>query len=127
VKWAIPTILLLGIGSVAQAQAQTQYTIPLWASTAPDPTTGLIPPYSDAYANWSQAGVNNIPFQGTIQGTILTVTQADSGSLGIGQTISGNGVAPGTMITDMAPDNGLTGAGDVGTYAVNIPQTVPSP
>ena len=64
-----------------------------------------------------------VTITGSISGTTLTVTvaPADGSSLLIGQGISGNGVTAGTQIT------GLIGAtGGVGTYSVNISQTVVS-
>lgn len=64
-------------------------------------------------------------FTGSISGTQLTVSTLNTGSITVGQTITGSGVASGTMITAMG-----TGAGDQinasGTYTVNISQTVAS-
>ena len=60
---------------------------------------------------------------GSISGTVLTVTAIGAGSvLGAGESVSGTGVATGTVITGQ-----LTGtAGNTGTYSVNISQTVAS-
>ena len=64
-------------------------------------------------------------FTGSITGNILTVTGINSGAIAQGQTLSGTGITPGTKITQF-----LTGAGgnvnEVGTYQVNISQTVAS-
>ena len=60
-------------------------------------------------------------FTGAIAGTTLTVTAVTSGSLVTGQTISGPGIAPGTTITSVT-----TGTGGVGTYTINVSQTVAS-
>ena len=64
-------------------------------------------------------------FTGSITGNILTVTGINSGAIAQGQTLSGTGIVPGTKITQF-----LTGAGgnvnEVGTYQVNINQTVAS-
>lgn len=64
-------------------------------------------------------------FTGSIAGNILTVTGINSGAIAQGQTLSGTGITPGTKITQF-----LTGAGgnvnEVGTYQVNINQTVAS-
>jgi len=64
-------------------------------------------------------------FTGSISGFTLTVTGITSGALAIGQTLSGTGIAAGTTIVAMN-----TGAGgninEVGTYTVNIYQTVAS-
>lgn len=51
---------------------------------------------------------------GSITGTTLTVSSVISGTLGIGQHLTGTGIAPGTTIT--------SGSGT--TWIVNIPQTV---
>lgn len=80
---------------------QTQYTIGPVASTA----------------NFIGA-----TFQGSIMGTVLTVTGLTTGAVAQGQTLSGTGIAAGTKIVEF-----ITGAGgqvnEVGTYRVNIPQT----
>lgn len=64
-------------------------------------------------------------FTGSISGNVLTVTGIASGAIAQGQTLSGTGIATGTKITQT-----LTGAGGninyVGTYQVNINQTVAS-
>ena len=62
---------------------------------------------------------------GSISGTTLTLTGISSGGVSVGQTLAGTGIAAGTTIVAM-----LTGAGgninEVGTYTVNISQTVAS-
>lgn len=62
---------------------------------------------------------------GSISGTTLTVTSLTSGSLSIGQTLSGTGITAGTTITGFN-----TGAGGQvnypGTYTVSIAQTAAS-
>jgi hypothetical protein len=60
-------------------------------------------------------------FTGSIAGTTLTVTAIGTGSLYIGQAISGAGVASGTKISGL-----LTGAGGTGTYTVDTSQSVAS-
>ena len=64
-------------------------------------------------------------FTGSIVGTTLTVTGINSGAVAQGQTLSGAGIVSGTKIVRF-----LTGAGgnvnEVGTYELNIPQTVSS-
>ena len=64
-------------------------------------------------------------FTGSISGNVLTVTGINSGAVAQGQTLSGTGIASGTKIVSFG-----TGAGgnvnEVGTYYVNIPQTVAS-
>lgn len=59
---------------------------------------------------------------GAIAGTTLTVSAVSSGSLSVGQAISGSGMTAGTRIKKQ-----LTGtAGGVGTYEVNNSQTFAS-
>src|SRR6185437_10263178 len=62
---------------------------------------------------------------GSIAGNVLTVSAVGAGSVlagGVGQTVSGAGVVPGTQIVAQ-----LTGtAGSTGTYQVNISQTAAS-
>jgi len=52
-------------------------------------------------------------------GTILNVTAVASGTLFIGQRVTGSGVTSGTLITGFG-----TGSGGVGTYTVNTSQLV---
>jgi len=58
---------------------------------------------------------------GAISGTTLTVSAVSSGTLYVGQTIQGTGVAANTMITALG-----TGTGGTGTYTVSTSQTVAS-
>lgn len=58
---------------------------------------------------------------GSIAATTLTVTAVTSGTLTIGQTLSGSGVTAGTKITGR-----LTGRGGTGTYTVSASQTAAS-
>lgn len=64
-------------------------------------------------------------FQGSISGTVLTVTSLASGAVAQGQTLKGTGIAPGTKIVEF-----ITGAGgqvnELGTYRLNISQSVAS-
>ena len=67
---------------------------------------------------------NDLPssqFTGTISDTTLTVTAFANGIIKVGQRLTGTNVVSGTMITGY-----LTGAGSLGTYAVDISQTVTS-
>lgn len=65
---------------------------------------------------------NKVPtFTGSISGTTLTVTAVASGTIGIGQAITGSGVTTGTVIVDY-----ISGTGGTGTYRVNMSQTVAS-
>ena len=58
---------------------------------------------------------------GSISGTTLNVTAVTTGTLAVGQTISGVGITLGTTITALG-----TGTGKVGTYTVSINQNVVS-
>ena len=58
---------------------------------------------------------------GAISGTTLTVSAVSSGTLYVGQTIQGTGIAANTMITALG-----TGTGGTGTYTVSTSQTVAS-
>lgn len=63
---------------------------------------------------------------GSISGTTLTVTALTSGALSVGQTVSGTGVSTGTVITSYNTGRGGNGTSALGTYNVNISQTVGS-
>ncbi|MCX6231016.1 MAG: hypothetical protein NTZ33_05685 [Bacteroidetes bacterium] len=58
---------------------------------------------------------------GSIAGTVLTVTAVTSGTIAVGQPITGTNVLGGTYITAFG-----TGVGGAGTYTINISQTVAS-
>jgi hypothetical protein len=80
---------------------------------------------------WYQTGIVQYPiassyytnaiFTGSISGTTLTVTAITVGSIAVGQNLFGNGVALNTVITALG-----SGSGGVGTYTVNLNQTVSS-
>jgi len=85
---------------------QTQYTI------GPDPST----------ANYIGASIT-----GSIVGKVLTVTNATTGAVALGQTLKGIGViGVATKIVEF-----LTGAGgnvnEAGTYRLNVDATTPAP
>lgn len=58
---------------------------------------------------------------GSISGTTLTVSAVSSGTVAVGDLVSGTGVAGGTYVTALG-----TGTGGAGTYTVNNSQTVSS-
>lgn len=60
-------------------------------------------------------------FTAAISGTVLTVSAVASGTLAIGQTVIGAGIADGTIIQTLG-----TGTGGTGTYNLNTTQTVAS-
>jgi hypothetical protein len=71
------------------------------------------------------APARNCQFTGSITGTTLIVTAITTGTLPVGDLIVGGTpfvVAAGTYITELSG----TGTGGVGTYPVNISQTVAS-
>ena len=65
-------------------------------------------------------------FTGTISGTTLTVTAVTSGSLAVGQVISGSGVTAGTYVVSQLSLLGTNIAWGKGTYTVSVSQTVTS-
>ena len=105
-QWSNESFMVFNVTEIIfpVVNGQTQYTI------GPNPST----------QNFIGAS-----FDGSISGNILTVTGINSGAVAQGQTLSGTGITAGTRITAS-----LTGAGgnvnEVGTYRVNIPQTVAS-
>jgi hypothetical protein len=80
---------------------------------------------------WLESGITEYPvaavftpsaeFTGFISGTTLTVTDVASGALSQNAAVVGSGVSNGTVITEFG-----TGTGNIGTYIVNVSQTVAS-
>ena len=64
-------------------------------------------------------------FTGSISGTTLTVTSISSGAIALGQTLSGTGISAGTTIVAFQSGSGGN-INEVGTYTLNISQTVAS-
>ncbi len=58
-------------------------------------------------------------FVGSSSTTTLTVASVTSGVVQVGQTISGSGVVPGTIITALG-----SGLGGAGTYTISVSQTI---
>ncbi len=79
----------------------------LWVSTTDD--------------NLTNPDAGDASFVGSITGTILTVSSMTTGTIVVGQILSGSGVASGTQITSFD-----TGTGGSGTYNVQTSQTVSS-
>ncbi len=67
------------------------------------------------------AGSGSASVTASISGTTMTVTAVASGTLQVGQTLTGTGVTAGTTITAFG-----TGVGADGTYTVSASQTVVS-
>ena len=63
--------------------------------------------------------VDTITFNGTISGTTLTVNSVASGIIVLGMTLLGTGITPGTTIDGLG-----TGVGGIGTYTVDISNSV---
>ena len=101
----VPGAILTGTGVVSGTQVVAQLT----------GTTGGIGTY--------EVSVPQNVASTTIGGTygVLTVTAVGSGALGVGQLLSGAGVTAGTYVTGLG-----TGTGGIGTYYVNLTQTVAS-
>jgi len=70
---------------------------------------------------WKISTPSAAVFTGSISGTTLTVSAVTSGTLASGQALFGVGIAQATVITALG-----TGSGGVGTYTINISQTVAS-
>lgn len=70
---------------------------------------------------WRISNPNSAQFIGSVSGTTLTVTLMKSGTIAVGQQLFGVGTSPETIITALG-----TGTGGVGTYTLNLSQTVAS-
>lgn len=70
---------------------------------------------------WRISNPSNATCIGSISGTTLTVTLMKSGTITAGQQIFCDGITPETVITALG-----TGTGGIGTYTVNISQSISS-
>jgi hypothetical protein len=70
---------------------------------------------------WRISSPANAVFTGSTSGTTLTVTSMSSGTIAIGQSLYGIGITAETVITALG-----SGSGGVGTYTINLSQTVSS-
>ena len=111
-----------GSGNTTQCRytAWTTSGSPSSCTAAPQDTTD---PYDMAATaglatRCADTGAN---FTGSIAGTTLTVSAVTAGTLAVGQTINGAGIAGGTFITAL-----VSGTGGTGDYTVNTSQTVAS-
>lgn len=71
-----------------------------------------------------QAGISDpteCSFTGSVSGTVLTVTAVSSGTLSVGQTVTGTNVTAGSIITALGTGTGLTG-----TYTLSASSTASS-
>ncbi len=86
--------------------------------------------YANGWGAGTWGGVlpgTSVTFTGSISGTTLTVSAVSSGTLAIGQLVTGTGVSaspPGSSATYITALG--TGTGGVGTYTVSVSQTVSS-
>lgn len=92
-------------------------------------------PVVQGLGSWAQVrsllvGSTNTPsasFTGSISGTTLTVTSVASGTLAVGQILSGTGGANGTGVTEGTTITALgSGTGGAGTYTISFSQNVQS-
>ena len=112
--------LALALFGTVSTLAQTAGSLALEVAVA---KTGYWTQLSKAALTGVQtvAGATGAVVTGSIAAFTLTVTAVTSGTLMLGQVISGAGVTAGTKITAV-----LTGTGGVGTYTVDQTQTVAS-
>ena len=75
---------------------------------------------SNRYA-WFISSPSAAVFTGSISGTTLTVTAITNGTIAAGQSLFGVGVTSETVITALG-----TGTGGIGTYTINLSQTITS-
>jgi len=70
---------------------------------------------------WRISTPSSAVFTGSTSGTTLTVTAITNGALAVGQVLFGVGVTQETVITALG-----TGTGGIGTYTINLSQTIAS-
>jgi hypothetical protein len=71
--------------------------------------------------SWRISTPSSAVFTGSISGTTLTVTAITNGTIAAGQSLFGVGVTNETVITALG-----TGTGGIGTYTINLSQTITS-
>lgn len=70
---------------------------------------------------WRISSPSSAVFTGSTSGTTLTVSAITNGALAVGQVLFGVGVTQETVITALG-----TGTGGIGTYTINLSQTIAS-
>jgi len=70
---------------------------------------------------WRISSPSSAVFTGSVSGTTLTVTAITNGTIAAGQSLFGVGVTNETVITALG-----SGSGGIGTYTINLSQTVTS-
>jgi streptogramin lyase len=119
-----PNGLIVGVPFRADATMFIDLNSPV---TSLSPAANVVPAncsYVNSTREFTCSGASfnaGFQFTGSISGTLLTVTAVASGTITLGSVIRGSGVTTGTTIT-----NFQSGSGGVGTYTVNIGQTVGS-
>ena len=100
------------------ACANTDGRLLYYDVTSPTAAPYAIPP--------TFSGSNSAVVTGSISGTTMTVTAVTSGTLAVGQKITGTGVTAGTRISALGSGSGGTGTYTVQIYGVATSQTVSS-
>jgi hypothetical protein len=72
------------------------------------------------------SGSSSAVVTGSISGSTMTVTAVTSGTLAVGQKITGTGVSAGTRISALGSGSGGTGTYTVTVYGISVSQTVGS-
>lgn len=70
---------------------------------------------------WRISSPSSAVFTSSVSGTTLTVTNITNGTIAAGQSLFGVGVTAETVITALG-----TGTGGIGTYTINLSQTITS-
>lgn len=83
-------------------------------SIADNGVQAMIVDGSNRYS-YSTTGTSNAVFTGSITSGVLTVTSVTSGTIKLGQVLTGTGISTGTVITVA-----ITGSGGTGTYYVSV-------
>ena len=112
----------------------SQYAVILWTAggtttriiTAPSASSGsrqfyIVVNKTSSTQSIKLAGPSSAVYTAAISGTTMTVSAVSSGTIAVGQAISGSGVTASTLITALG-----TGTGGTGTYTVSASQTVSS-
>jgi len=114
------------------SSTSSQYSVILWSAsgtttriiTAPAATGGrqyYLVVNSSSTQSIKLCGPSSAVYTAAISGTTMTVSAVTSGTIAIGQAISGSGVTESTRITALG-----TGTGGTGTYTVSSSQTATS-
>lgn len=90
------------------------------------PYNDIIPKVGFVPITGKMSASSTATFTGSITGNVLTVTSVTSGTIQIGQSLSGTNLNPAIYIDPTTTITGfLTGTGGVGTYTVSIAPATP--